>query len=124
MYLVPLKPRFYMSIPKLTFSLVLLIGSILLLTQRGCSSDNGFRVEHSARMVGGFDTLVNYYRFYSDTIIKPKQKIVYHNYELKGSDTLFRFLIFAINNPDDISKNQRTQLLQWINTLKQDTTIK
>ncbi len=76
------------------------------------SSDNGFRVEHSARMGGGF---------VGDTTKPQRSTKIFNHYVLAGSDTLFRMLIFTIQNPDDVSKNQKTQLLNWIQTVKQDT---
>jgi hypothetical protein len=100
-----------------TFILV----STFALLKTGChpatnSSDNGFRVEHSARMGGHVYTL-------SQDTTKPMQmKVKYSHYRLDGSDTLFRFLLFALQNPDDVSKNQKTQLLNWIQSVKIDST--
>ncbi len=116
--------------------IIFLLLCFVIFSIKSCQSDNGFRVEHSARMGGGFQqepTIVDARTFDTlkiapygvDTAKKPipQQKIVYNHYLLSGSDTLFRMLIFTIQNPDDVSKNQKTQLLNWINNnVKIDST--
>lgn len=51
-----------------------------------------------------------------------KTNPVYHKFNLQGSDTSFRFLIFALQRPRDVTQNQLDALLQWVQSVKPDTT--
>ncbi len=55
----------------------------------------------------------------------PQQKIVYHNYELKGSDTLFSILLSQVQSPQDVTPRQLNLLIKWLQTsIRQDTVVK
>ena len=101
--------------------LSLILVSLIFLPVKSCKKEEPEEPIYTklARIGSGFD---------ADTTKKPsvplQTKIVSHNFNLQGSDTLFRFLIFALQKPDDVTKNQLSTLLNWIQTAKQDTTRK
>lgn len=53
---------------------------------------------------------------------KPQIKVKYNNLKLVGDTASFRSLIFAIQRPKDVTENQRDALINWINTVKIDST--
>ncbi len=96
------------------------------------SSDNGFRVEHSARMGGGlvrsyWDTLDNgkVLLKYDTTKPKTQQKITVNRYVLIGNDTLFQVLWLQCTSPADVTPRNLQKLQSWLQqNIRQDTTAK
>lgn len=100
--------------------LSLILVSLIFLPIKSCKKDPEEPIYTKLARVGsGFDV---------DTTKKPSRplqtKIVSHSFNLQGSDTAFRFLLFALQKPKDVTPNQLEALLNWIQTAKQDTTKK
>ncbi len=110
--------KFYLTMGGI---ILLLVG--FLFTQKSCQSDNGFRVEHSARMGGGGMFHVEHDTTKPKSI--PQQKIVYNHYKLEGSDTLFQLLWLQCSSPADVTPRNLQKLQSWLQTnIRQDTTAK
>ena len=108
-----------------TSSAIFLIFMGIAIFSKSCQSDNGFRVEHSARMGGGLD-MGNTLLAYGDTA-KPKlqQKITVNRYVLTGNDTLFQVLWLQCTSPSDVTPRNLQKLQTWLQTnIRQDTTTK
>ncbi len=133
---------FERPIIKVVICLIATWGIVSLLSKTSCQSDNGFRVEHSAGSDGwgtakmGDKLLVNGAgdsfviknqpidttpKHTTYTQVKPK--VVYHDYELKGSDTLFFLLLRQCNSPLDVTPRELNKIQTWLQTsIRQDTT--
>ncbi len=152
MYLVPITPiqsKTMSYFIKVLVGLIAIGSSWLLLTEKGCqsSNDNGFRVEHSARMGFGLPDYDTTYYFNTNKITDKKvggmiyrhieqmngaaiditfadttkPKKVTNRYVLVGSDTLFQILFTQIQSPSDVTPRQLNTLRQWLQTIRVDT---
>lgn len=96
--------------------IVFLSLGIIWINVNGCNSDFKFNPQTGARMISLVET---------DTTHPTPKPIIYHHYELSGSDTQFLSLKQIINLSDDLSNKQKNYFLNWINTsLKIDSTKK
>lgn len=84
----------------------------------------GYKVD-SGSFNGSATKYFTYQWSFIDTTHPTPKPIIYHHYELSGSDTQFLSLKQIINLSDDLSNKQKNYFLNWINTsLKIDSTKK